>query len=67
MIISFIFIGPLPFLPLDPSYGLMIAMIAISGVGLANVMVSTFGRAQVAALRVGFNKDIDTYMLIAGN
>ena len=30
------------------------------------VMVSTFGRAQGAALRKGFKDDIDTYLLISG-
>ena len=30
-------------------------------------MVSTFGRAQGAALRKGFKDDIDTYLLISGN
>ena len=29
-------------------------------------MVSTFGRAQGAALRKGFKDDIDTYLLISG-
>ena len=36
------------------------------GFGYAQVMVSTFGRAQSAAVRKGFNDDIDTYLLIAG-
>ena len=39
---------------------------AIVGFGYALVMVSTFGRAQGAALRKGFKDDIDTYLLIAG-
>ena len=40
--------------------------VAMIGFGYAQVMVSTFGRAQSAAVRKGFNDDIDTYLLIAG-
>ena len=40
--------------------------IGIVGFGYALVMVSTFGRAQGAALRKGFKDDIDTYLLISG-
>ena len=40
--------------------------VAIIGFGYALVMVSTFGRAQSAALRKGFNDDLDTYLLISG-
>ena len=36
------------------------------GIGYACVMVSTFGRAQGAAIRKGYAKDIETYLLISG-
>ena len=37
------------------------------GVGYALVVVSTFGRAQSAALKKGFKDNIETYVLINGN
>ena len=40
---------------------------AVVGLGNEIVMVSTFGRAQKAALKKGFKDDIDTYLMIAGN
>ena len=38
----------------------------IHGCAAAQVMVSSFGRAQRAALAAGFPKDIDTYLFISG-
>jgi hypothetical protein len=42
-------------------------MAALTGCGSALVMVSTFGRAQKAAIRQGFKDDIDTYLVCSGN
>ena len=39
---------------------------AIEGFGCAFVIVSTFARSQGAALKHGFNDDINTYLLISG-
>lgn len=66
MAIAFLFIGPVPFIPLSPSVSLIEGMMAVVGFGYAMVMVSTFGRAQSAAIRKGFKDDIDTYLLISG-
>ena len=66
MALAFIFIGPLPSLALQPSYGLITGSVALIAFGYANVMVSTFSRAQGAAIRCGFERDIDTYLLISG-
>jgi hypothetical protein len=33
--------------------------------GYAMIMVSTFGRAQAAAIRKGYNDDLDTYIFIS--
>jgi len=41
-------------------------MVALNGIGDAAVMVSTFGRAQKAAIRIGFKDDIDTYLVCSG-
>ena len=66
MALAFILIGPLPSLALQPSFGLITGSVVLVGFGYANVMVSTFSRAQGAAIRSGFERDIDTYLLISG-
>ena len=40
-------------------------MDAIGGVAVAIYTVSTYGRVHNAAMRLGFNDDIDTYLLIS--
>ena len=66
MVIAFIFIGPLTFVPIEPSVPLLRGIMVLAAVGYAHVMVSTFARAQGAAIRHGFQKDIETYLLISG-
>ena len=41
--------------------------VALAGIGIGMVMVSTFGRSQSAAIIIGYNDDIDTYLSISGN
>ncbi len=66
MMIGFILVGPAPFLPnLVPTTGLIQGSGAILGTGYAMILVSTFGRSHHAALRHGFNDDLDTYMFIS--
>ena len=67
MAVAFFFLGPVPFVNIQPTVPLIQGSIAIVGFGYAQVMVSTFGRAQGAALRKGFKDGIDTYLLISGN
>ena len=64
--VAFLLIGPAPFLTnLLPSTGLIQGSAAILGTGYAMVMVSTLGRSQSAAIRLGYNEDLDTYMFIS--
>ena len=67
MVTAFILIGPLPFIPLEPSVSLIQGVMALFGLGYGMVMVSTFGRSQRAAIRKGYNDDMDTYLIISGN
>jgi hypothetical protein len=67
MATAFLLIGPVPFLPLTPTVPLIQASMAICGLGYGMVLVSTFGRSQRAAIRKGFNDDMDTYLIISGN
>ncbi len=67
MIAAFVFVGPLPFVPLEPSVALIQSMMAVFGIGFAPVKVSSFVRSQKAAIQNGFNDDAETYSLITGN
>jgi hypothetical protein len=67
MAAAWLLIGPIPFLPLTPSVPLIQGAVALSGLGYGMVLVSTFGRSQKAAIRKGYNDDIDTYLIISGN
>lgn len=59
-------IGPLPFIHLEPSVPLIRGLVCLVGVGFALVMVSTFSRAQTAPIRLGYRKDLSTYLLMSG-
>ena len=64
--VAFLLIGPVRFLTnLKPTRTLIQCSAAILGSGYAMVMVSAFGRSQAAAIRNGFNSDLDTYMFIS--
>ena len=39
---------------------------ALAAFGYSFVMVSTFSRAQKAAIQQGFPQDIDTYLIMSG-
>ena len=66
MALAFFFVGPVPFVKALPtSVGLIQASTAMMGAGYALIMVSTFGRAQAAAIRNGFNDDLGTYVFIS--
>ena len=66
--LGFLFIGPAPFLPdLLPNSISIKCSVGILGAGFAMVTVSTFGRSQSAAIRHGYNDDLDTYMFISSN
>jgi hypothetical protein len=67
MATAFLLIGPVPFIPITPTVPLIQGSLAILGLGYGMVMVSTFGRSQRAAIRKGFNDDMDTYLIISGN
>ena len=59
-------IGPLPFIPLEPSVPLIRGLMCLVGVSFALVMVSTFSRAQTAPIRLGYQRDLSTYLLMSG-
>lgn len=63
---AFIFLGPLPTISIVPSWQSITTAAAFVGLGYGAVIVSTFGRAQGAALRMGFSQNIETHLLISG-
>ncbi len=66
LIMGFLFVGPAPlFQDLVPTSQLIKSSGAVLGTGFAMVTVSTFGRSQAAAIRNGYNDDLDTYMFIS--
>ena len=67
MALAFVFLGPVPFIPVDTKLSLIQGMVGLVGFGYALVMVSSFGRAQSAALNLGYVDDINTYIMISGN
>jgi len=63
--VSFIFLGPVPFIDITPSLTSVYVMMALAGMGAALTMVSTYGRAHSAAIRLGYKDNICTYLLVS--
>ena len=66
MATAFLFLGPVPFILVDTKLSIIQGMVGLVGFGYALVMVSSFGRAQTAALTLGYVDDIHTYIMISG-
>ena len=66
MAIAFLYRGPVPFIHLENSLSVIMAMVALVGFGFALVMVSSFGRTQRAALTLCYANDINTSIMISG-
>ena len=63
---AFMFIGPLPSIEMAPTWTSITFSTGFEAFGTGVIMVSTFGRVQQAAIRKGFTKDIETYLMISG-
>ena len=66
MAIAFLFLGPVPFIPVETKLALIQGMIGLVGFGYALVTVPSFGRAQSAALSLGYSEGLNTYIMITG-
>ena len=66
MVIAFLFLGPVPFISADVELPIIRGILVLVGIGITFVMVSSFGRAQAAALKLGYADDINTYIMISG-
>ena len=67
MAIAFLFVGPVPFISIETKLSLIQGMAGLLGFGYASIVVSSYGRSQKAAMKLGYNDDIDTYIVISGN
>lgn len=67
MALAMILVGPAPFLAsLHPTVSLIICSTGIIGFAYSQIMVSTFSRAFLAAMRMGCPDNIATYLMISG-
>jgi hypothetical protein len=64
--ISFVFIGPLPFIPMAKTLPTIITCIVVHAIGFAGILVSGFGMSHREAVAHGFPDGINTYALISG-
>ena len=67
MVSVFLFVGPVPFLPMEKSLTMTMVAEAFEGLGDAFIVVSTFSRIFEAVMRKGYPDDIPTYLMISGN
>ncbi|XP_046668972.1 MFS-type transporter SLC18B1-like [Homalodisca vitripennis] len=66
IVLSFIIVGPAPFVPLPTTLPLCVIGLLIHGMGLAAMMVPTFMDSISCAVKAGFNDDIGTYGMLSG-
>ena len=65
-LVTFVLIGPLPILAMEPFKTLIQEMMSLAGFAYSFMMVSSFSRAQNYVICIGFADDIQTYVLISG-
>ena len=66
MSMAFLFVGPVPFIPIETKLSMIQGMAGLAGFAYASLVVSSFARAQRAAMNLGYADDIDTYIAISG-
>lgn len=66
MAVAFVFVGPLPWIPIQSSVDLLFGIGAWVGFSYTFCMVSTFSRAHGEAMRKGYNDDLSTYLILSG-
>ena len=53
-------------MPVATNLPLIQSMVGLVGFGDAMIVPSSFGRAQAAALNLGYENDLNTYIMISG-
>ncbi|ODM97535.1 MFS-type transporter SLC18B1 [Orchesella cincta] len=64
-ILGFIFIGPIPYFPLDTTLPMSCIGLVLFGVGLAGILVPSFIQILKDAIANGYPDDISTYGLVS--
>ena len=64
---AFVFLGPLPCLNIEPHANVIQGMVFLVGFGFGMVLCSAFGIVQTTAIKLGYEDDIKTYLMISGN
>ena len=64
--ISFLLVGPAPFIPLETNIPLCVVALIILGIGCSAELVATFSGSLAAAHEAGFPADLSTCGLISG-
>ena len=67
LLLSFILVGPAPYLPLPPSLPLTVFSLVLQGAGAASVLVSTYSSSLAASLgKTGYSDNPATFSLVSG-
>ena len=61
-----LFVGPAPFLTENGSLILSQGMIILIGIGCAFIIISTYSRVHLEALKQGYSEGIETYIVVSG-
>jgi len=64
--ISFLLLGPAPFIPLETTIPICVVALVLFGVGSSAELVATFSGSLAAAHKAGFPQDLSTSGLISG-
>ena len=63
---AFTFVGPLCFLPMEPTKRIIQCLLALVGLAHSTISCSSFARVHRQVIRMGFTDDISTYVMISG-
>nr|CAD7429371.1 unnamed protein product [Timema monikensis] len=66
IIISYLLVGPFPYLPLEPLLWMCVVGLIIHGIGITLILVPCFIDALQSAVAKGFPDDMTTYGIISG-
>ena len=64
--VSFVFIGPAPFIPMETKLSVSIASLVVHGIGFAAQLVAGFSGAHREAIANGFADTLNTYAIVSG-
>ena len=63
---AFLIVGPVPILPFKPSVAVIELATALTGMGIAAMVISTFARVMAVAAELGYDFTMETNLTISG-